>query len=775
MFSNILNIFEYNNTQEQEKEYLYLNDTRIEINIDRNFSYEEFQAIKSSNSSIYKWFRTAPLDYFKGELATSEERSYARYLAFYRRINLDLKELISLTLKIDNYEFKECPNFEKFDAIFEKYYPLFDKHNAHNTKLKTNFKNLSLRIILKLWMCGYGILPGYTEKHITTEFLEELKKHPSKTVNKFIRFISFALSQESDSPVKEVVKLIETTSLFDREKGKWDKVLDGTSSSEIGLVFRDFSLGQLYDRTKAPLLQEYFVDGKRKRETYKKITTSTFTNYSSAYRKFYNFAKDKNISTIDELLDGGTLRIISDARGVLDDSSFTDLKIVIRFWLLWYKNQNNLDFNIDRMCPREVSNNTRSFGKVLNMSQVVTLVSALLDDSLPFYENISLSDYRCRYICLLLLSTGQRVSELCMLKYDCLKNDKDSNLYLIMHKTKTNTGNIVKATPDVINYVEKLRAVAPPLKLLFSSEEYPGADDLEVERLVANKFNDGPLTEKTVNDFLRRLQCYLFPNNKKKVFSSHDFRRIKATYMRLAGYSNEDIQKQLGQSDTNSQIPYLQTKPLSHQKHFEEILEEGVYEIDEDDNIIVNQDKIIEKTKGLVNNDEKHYENLINSILSNIKDVDDISIPSVDVSLLEPTGFPVGLFSCSASAIVICNNSPIECFNYDHYVPEIDSLENHKVELFRYMILSKYQANALKSTKDMIFKSIVTEKNKHIDNAIQGCFSKLFSKFNLNNKDIDKIKLDLESKLKKYSRKYLKSNPSPTFKQAKTFLEKGEL
>ena len=40
---------------------------------------------------------------------------------------------------------------------------------------------------------------------------------------------------------------------------------------------------------------------------------------------------------------------------------------------------------------------------------------------------------------------------------------------------------------------------------------------------------------------------------------------------------------------------------------------------------------------------------------------------------------------------------------------------------------------------------------------------------------LDDIKLDLESKLKTYSRKFLKSIPSPTFKQTKNFLEKGEL
>ena len=147
----------------------------------------------------------------------------------------------------------------------------------------------------------------------------------------------------------------------------------------------------------------------------------------------------------------------------------------------------------------------------------------------------------------------------------------------------------------------------------------------------------------------------------------------------------------------------------------------------------------------------------------------------MDINNLELTGFPVGLFSCSASAIVICSNSPIKCFNCDHYTPDIDSLDNHKIELFRYMILAKNQVNSLKKTKDIVLKSMLSEKNKYIEHSIKESFDKLFTKFNLVESDVTLIKLDLEKKLKLYSKKYLKINPLPTFMQAKNFLERGEL
>lgn len=777
MPSDALQILSHNPASVQKKEYLHLNETFIEINIARNFSKEEFEAIQTI-SRLKKWYGKASINHFKEDAKNKEERRYASLLAFYRRINLDLNTILSKTLNLDDYPYRDCPNFEKFNDIFEKYYPLFDSHNIEDTDLKNKFKNQCLRIILKLWLCGYGIIPGYTEMHITTDLLIELKElNKSSTIGikKFVRFISFALSQEADSPVSEVIKLKECRSFLDREVDKWNSDMPDSSSSELGLELKKFAFNQLYTRTNGPLMQEYYVDGEKKRITYQKITHSTFAAYASSLRLLYKIATNKKILSIAELLNGGVTTILADARTSLDYSTFSTLKITTRFWLVWYKNQNNLSYNIERICPPEITNSDKTFGKVLDMSLVITLLSALLDDSLPFYNDISLVDYRCRYICLLMLSTGQRVSELCTLKYDCLKKNKDSTIYLEIHKTKNTEGNLVTASKDVIYYVEKLRVVAPTLKLLFSSNTYKCGDDLEVRRLVANKYNEGPLTENAVNNFLVRLQRYIFPDHTKNVFSSHDFRRIKATYMSLVGYSKQDIQKQLGQSNIDSQLPYLQTKPLSHQKHFEEILNEGVYEIDDNDDVIVDTSKIVQKTKQLISNKEKEHENLIQSILNNIKDVNNLSIPTMDINNLELTGFPVGLFSCSASAIVICSNSPIKCFNCDHYTPDIDSLDNHKIELFRYMILAKNQVNSLKKTKDIVLKSMLSEKNKYIEHSIKESFDKLFTKFNLVESDVTLIKLDLEKKLKLYSKKYLKINPLPTFMQAKNFLERGEL
>ena len=62
-----------------------------------------------------------------------------------------------------------------------------------------------------------------------------------------------------------------------------------------------------------------------------------------------------------------------------------------------------------------------------------------------------------------------------------------------------------------------------------------------------------------------------------------------------------------------------------------------------------------------------------------------------------------------------------------------------------------------------------------INESIDKAFNNLFTKFNLDQKEIDKIKSELESKVKSYSRKYMKSKPSPTFKEAKKYLDEGAL
>lgn len=786
MFSNAPIINNQNIKVNEEsffrQDFAIYNEVKIQLNTQRNFNRGEFDALYNK-SFRNDWIDSNIKSFINLDNLDKSEGRYSRLLAFYRRIDLDFFENISAPMRIASFPLDIIDNFKVYDELFERYYDSFTPYDCNNKRLKENFKKESLTFTFRLWLAGYGILPGFTKNHITDELISDLfeftkTRPPVGTLIKYIRFISFALSQEDNSPVTEVFKIRETTSLLDREIQKWDKVI---GKSALGETFKKFTLEQIYPRINGPMLHEYRNSkGELVRITENQISPGSFTNYSGGLRDMFLELQKLNIDSVEGALNGGILDVLSSTRDSFGTTKYGMIKSTTKSWVKWYIAENNLDLNIHRIIPPANKRNNTAYGKILNISDTVELIDILLNDSSPFYENSTVIDYRCRYIALLMLSSGQRISAVSCLSYDCLKKNKNGELRLVFHKTKTGDGYDVPATQDIVKYVNKLREHAPKLEICFPSKIYPYADDLTIKRLVANKFDNGPISDSTVNRFLRKVQTYLwgpdFEKYKDKVFTCHDFRRMKATYMNWSGYSNQDIQKQLGQSDINSQLPYLQTKPPEHQEAFSNIYKQGVYKIDDSGNVLINKNRVFNKAVELSeDSDNESHKLLIKSILKSIKNADELSIKSVDTTVLEPTGFPIGIYSCSASQLVNCGKSPIHCFGCDSYVPDDDSLDSHKVELFRYMILSAYHSKSIKSTKDMIVKDVVSKKIMTINESIDKAFNNLFTKFNLDQKEIDKIKSELESKVKSYSRKYMKSKPSPTFKEAKKYLDEGAL
>lgn len=786
MLSNVLAINKQNIKVNEEsffrQDCASYNGVTIQLNTKRNFIRTEFDALYTK-SFRNEWI-DYDIEYFVNvnKLDKSEGR-YSRLLALYRRINLNFFDNISMPVRIDYFPLDTIDNFKKFDELFEKYYNSFELYDCNNKKLKEKFKKESLTYTMRLWLDGYGIIPGFTEKHITDELISNLYEF-TKTRSrvgaliKYIRFISFALSQEDNSPVTELFKIREPISLLDREIEKWDAVI---GESSLGKVLKEFAIKKIYSRTKSPLLHEFkSPEGKLVRVTENQISVATFPKYSSGLKDMFLELQKLNIDSIEEALNGGILTVLSSTKDNFGSTKYDTMKSATKSWVQWYLSENKLNLNIFRIIPPSTSRRITSYGKVLNVSDVVEFIDILRDDNSPFYENATIIDYRCRYLALLMLSSGQRISAVSCLSYDCLKKNKNGELRLIFHKTKSDKAHDVSATKDIVEYVEKLRVYAPNTEIYFPTALYPYADDLCIKRLSANTFNDGPIANSTVNRFLKKVQTYLwgtdFEKHKDEVFTCHDFRRMKATYMKWTGYTDEDIQKQMGHSNINSQLPYLQTKPAEHQEAFNNIYQQGVYKIDENGNVLINRNRVFDKAVELSedSNNESH-KLLIKSILNGIKNADELSIKNVDTTVLEPTGFPIGIYSCSASQLVNCNKSPIHCFGCDSYVPDDNSIDSHKIELFRYMILSQYHSKSIKSTKDMIVKSIVSQKILTINECIDKAFDNLFTKFKLQQKEIDKIKSELESKVKSYSRKYMKSKPAPTFKEAKKYLEEGVL
>ena len=783
--TNKFRIYTSNNaTKTIEKNSFYQDISGITLNIKDNFSKFEYESLyKKTFRKEWLQMDVKQFEYDYNQMDKSE-RGYARLLSIYRRINIDFLDNISDPVTLRFYPMiDEIENFKIFDNLFEKYYPLFEPNATK--KIKEYFYKRSKVLVLKLWMSGYGILPNLTDKHVDDTFLDEIYKFTRENdiadLTKFLRFISFVLSKEEKSPVsKQIVLTSEPKDIFDREMVKWDKVQNEKNKDLLNKL-KDFSINHYYKRTSGRMLHEYTDnEGNLQRETYEKISMGSFVNYSISLRNVLKELENIEVYTIEDALEYGILDVLSNTKDIYEETKYGNMKVVIKAFVEIYIKDNNLNLNINKIVPPALGRKDSSYGQVLNVSDVVDLIKELSDDDSPFYENITLSDYRCRYMCLIMLSTGQRLSEVICLGYDCITKNKNGDLFIDFHKTKTGSGNLVPAASDVLNYVEKLRAVAPQDELEFSTDKYPKLDNLKIRRLVANKFNDGPIAPTTVTDFLERLQKYLWKEDfekKDKIFTSHDFRRMKATYMSWSGQSEGSIARQLGQSNVKSQLPYLQTKPVEHQETFANMYQEGMYselyKIDENGEVLVNKDAVMNKAKQI--SSASSYDNLIKSLLSSINKADDITIKKVDVTVLEPTGFPVSIYGCSASNMVHCKKSKISCFGCDFYKPDEDSLDNHKAELFRYLILAQYQSKTLKSSKDIVLKSILGEKVNYIQNSIETAFDKLFNKFNLSEKDVSKIKEDLEKKSKSYSRKYGKTKPMPSFKEALKYIKEGKL
>ena len=790
MSNNALKVISFNQKDSKEKirQYGEYNDHPIELNLHCNFRLHEFNAIYDSK----KWRKdmySIDVSYFEKNFASLSlnDRNYVRLLAIFRRLNLDFFTEISSPIDPKHYTFIDSiENFKLFDELFDKYHDTFDPQHAKNNKIKNNFKKRTKLLTLKLWMYGYGLIPGLTDNYITFEFLEEIllfvQENKIRNTIKSLRFINFALYQEVDSPIDRILVLKKGTDLFEREFAKWDSI-ETKENTELFSLFKNFTKDVIYKRTQGNFLHEYKQNGVLIRETHQKINVNSFVNYSLGLRNMLSDLEEINVFTMGEALEHGILDVLANKSDVYNKTKYETMKLIVKQLVDFYIKDNGLDLNINRIVPPSISRRDTSYGQVLNISDATELIGALLDDDCPFYDNISLTDYRSRYLCLLMLSTGQRISAHICLAYDCIKKNKNGDLFINFHKTKTGKEVTVPATPDVLDYVAKLQEVAPLEELEFHLNKYQNLDGLKMKRLVANKFNTGPINRETVSDFLLRLQKFLWgedlDNIKDKVFSPHDFRRLKATSMSFRNFSSGQISKQLGQSNIKSQIPYLQTKPVEHQEIFAEIYEEGIYsdlyKSDSDGNILLKKDILEDKVNEI--SLTTCYDDLIESILSGINNADDITIAKVDTSVLEPTGFPVSIYACSASNAVHCMKSRISCFGCDYYKPDDDSLETHKAEIFRYLLLYKNQLKSLKATKDLMLKSILTEKTKYLENSISSAFDKLFNKFDLNKNEASKIKEELEKKSKTYSssRTYGKQKPMPSFQEALRYIKEGKI
>lgn len=768
---NILQNFKSN-----EYDHIIFNGIPIRIGIKEHFNRYEIEAY--SKRKFQYNFLDEPLDFYiyHNEL-TRVEKSYSFVLAFYRRISLSLELSFSSPVSYRYYPTNELVNFKHLNELFEKYYSSFQKLDTNNFEKKNTFKNKVFQIVFKFWLSGYGLAPNYTDYYIDEDQLSYLQNWEKTQYAKVARFLGFILSSENFSPVKKVPCMKQNTSLEDRELGKWNKLLN-KFNTPIAQEFFDFAFNNLRNRINNSSIIEYNDNkGILIRESLGSITDGTWVQYSNSLLDLAYFLNSNGYFTIEICLNGGIEKVMTYEVSKLPRNSKQNIRIVCRSWLELYMKINNIQLNINRIIPLALKNAEKSFGKMIHYGSAQTLLQTLLDDNCGYFDDNNISDLRARRACLLQLATGQRASEICCLLYKCLHVDNMGITWLFIHKTKGNKSNKVVATPDIKKWIEELQEVAPSHKILISTSEYPYGDNLEVRRLLADQFDESPFTYDSMNKFLIRVQLKIWGDNhpNKKPFTTHDLRRIHALYMRLIGKSKDEIQDQLGHDNIDSQLPYLATKPLEHQKWFKKIQLEGVYTniTSKKSSNTIELNKIIDKSTEL--NSNKYSADKIIDLLSKISaDVENFEIPKYNKTPL-PTGFPLRIHSCNANLMVNCGHTELHCFGCKYYKPDLNTLEDHKVEIFRYMVLVLYQNKLVKKTKDLLEKEIVKVRSNDIKNLINNAFNQLFKKFNISNNEISLIEKELTQKSNAYIKKLFKINPNPSFIEAKEYLIEGSI
>ncbi|WP_160670500.1 site-specific integrase [Clostridium sp. C8-1-8] len=758
-------------------EYVFFNEIYIRIGIKEHFSYDEIRAYE--HKKLQYNFIFNPLEYYEcPQNIKRSERQYSYLLAFYRRISLPLEISFSIPTGYHYYPIDDLKNFQTLNNLFEKYYDSFQKLDVDNSIKKSDFKDRVIQTVFKLWLSGYGLFPNYTDNCITEETLNYLHKKKKKgPLIKVARFLSFTLSNEELSPVKKVLKMKANTSFENRELAKWSDLISEFDTDITQELF-NFTFKNLRECIDKSSFIEYKDDqGILIRESLNSISDGTWIQYSSALLKLCILLNKNYYFTIESCLYLGLEQIMTYEVPYLSYNSKSSIRIACKHWLTWYTKTNGLKLNITRIIPPILRNKEKSFGRMLNFGATQLLIETLLDDACPYFDENNIADFRARRACLLQLATGQRSSEICYLLYNCLHDDNMGVTWLYIHKTKNSNSNKVLATPDIKRWIRELQSVAPSKKILISPDEYPYGDNLEEYRLLGNMFDDGPFLTSSMNKFLNRIQRKLWQGSNPNMhsFSTHDLRRMHALYMRLKGREKHSIQDQLGHENINSQLPYLATKPLEHQKWFEEIQSEGVYK-----NITVNKSEntvdlheIIDKTLEL-SESKYNVEKITNLLVKVAEDVQDFEFPkSISSSL--PTGFPLRIHSCNATSMINCGHTELHCFSCNYYKPDLDSLEDHKTELFRYMLLVVYQDKESKKTKDLLEREMISFRSNDINNLIKKAFNELSKKFNLENTKIKIIREELHEKSLNYIKKYYKTKPNPSFYEARNFIVKGEL
>ncbi|MCY9657179.1 site-specific integrase [Paenibacillus chondroitinus] len=714
-----------------------------------------------------------PFKYYSNQFSDYQDskvdKAYAYILGFLQRITIPLEWLLQSSVNPSSYPIEAVENFQVFEQLYDKYYPNYYKLDVKDKTLKQKRKKKVLLYIFKLWLAGYALFPRLGRKAINHEVLKQITERDASTqVIDTIRFLSFILYHEAHSLVKEILQVKNNTPLFKREFNKWNNIMN-SYPSELTRSIHEYNFNISYLR-----VNNVGITSKPQEDS---ITLSSWVTYSASLINFAEELGINQVNTIQEALSHGIRHFLSRNRMMNYSDDFAkNTRIAIRKWLEWLSEAQQLNLNILKIVPFKLSRRTKTFGKLIDVASAHLLIETLLDDHSSYFDENKIFDFRLRRACLIQVATGARGSEVGLLLKDCLRNDHLGTVWLHFHKTKNGNPHDVVARSDVQKWVAELQTMSPSHKIAAPKALYPAGDDLNEFRLFANFFEDGPLTYDGINSFLEKIQHKIWgkqhPNG--RAYTSHDLRRIHTLYMRIKGKTKHEIQDQLGQTNVDSQLPYLATKPLAHQQWFKEIAQKGIYKnvsnLENDhEGVTVPLDTVLEQTAkfevsahDISDVVKKMIEEQVTTDIS-----PSFSTPSGTLAINQVSaGFPRRTHNCRAHELLNCGHTELHCFSCKKYMPDSDMLNEHKAEVLRYMILTKHNEYQAKKNKDALEKETILIRANDIRLLIKETFHELFKKFDLTEDSAGKIEIELQKKAEIYWRKNGKTKPSLTFHEA---------
>ncbi|MFE3974569.1 MULTISPECIES: site-specific integrase [unclassified Peribacillus] len=632
---------------------------------------------------------------------------------------------------------------------------------------------------------------------ITDDLLEKVadkfqnSNSKARQQNTFM-LLSYLLSKEERSSTQEPMSFSVRRDVFELESVLWS---EGSPAfkTELTLHIKEYVFDFLKNRVdKGQLHINTDIDGNSETVHHKQIQASTWKKYSRALRILcVNYLYPNKVHTIKDVLQGGLMDAFVDMDEDNDIRKFSKHVYLIETWFDLYSSKNKLYINKKRIIPStNLGTRDKRYGKHIDFKQAVKLIETLQDDQSPYHEDNELQYFRERKLCLLMLETAKRAHEIAYLMLNCLKHNVYGDSILHFHKTKTDKHHDIKISKNAVEWVKQLQSVAPSEPIEIKSELYNGGDDIKAKRLVAGASNVTPLLPTYISYYLIQLQKRIWKGNPPpsgRYFTSHDLRRMGATYLKLKGLSNEEIADRLGHEDLASQYSYTLTAGNDVLDALQDVSKQGLYGIQTDVNKntiasvtedikVLSEESFFNKASMVIDvvEDEENAKSFIDKLLQEMNDVDlptKQSQPDGEI----PNGFPMRTHNCNAHERVTCFHHTLKCYKCKKYSPDEDMLLEHKAELVRWVVFVHHQETLLKKTKVRVEKRTLPVRIDDIKKDLNPeTFNELFRKFkHLSEKEAKAVEEEVYKTAEKYIKKHYRKLPSPTAKQMDEFVKSG--